>query len=330
VLNEIMAIPVKQIPLSMLADAQGIAIVPNVLKGGFVVGVRHGRGVMTVRDESGAWRPPVFISLTGGSVGWQIGVQATDVILVFKTQSSVQNLMKGKFTIGADAAAAAGPVGRNAAAATDARLNAEIYSYSRSRGLFAGVALDGSVLQVDAAANQAYYAGTGYTPTGTVFSTTAQLPPSAVKLLDHIAAYTGGVAPATVAAPPMTTGPNPPTATAVADAELSALRQRLASSSQQLQTLLDESWQRYLALPREIYSGSTPPTPAAVVDALKRFEAVATDARYGALTQRAEFRTTLDLLRTYVSRSAGRASASLSLPPPPGQDNSGRAWTPRY
>jgi lipid-binding SYLF domain-containing protein len=330
VLNEIMAIPVKQIPLSMLADAHGIAIVPNVLKGGFVVGVRHGRGVMTIRDESRAWRPPVFITLTGGSVGWQIGVQATDVILVFRTQSSVQTLLKGKFTIGADAAAAAGPVGRNAAAATDATLNAEIFSYSRSRGLFAGVALDGSVLQVDTAANQAYYAGTGYTPTGTVFSTTAQLPPSAVKLLDRIVAYTGGAVPATVATPPMPTGPNPPAGAAVTGDELAALRQQLASSSQQLQMLLDENWRRYLALPREIYGGNSPPAPAAVADALKRFEAVANDARYAALSERTEFQTTWGLLQSYASRSAGGASANLALPPPPGQTGSGRGWTPRY
>ena len=155
VLNEIMAVPLTRIPQFMLADAKGVAIVPNVLKGGFVVGVRHGRGLVVVRDEQGGWQPPQFVSLTGGSLGWQAGVQATDVILVFKTEKSVQGLLRGKFTLGVDAAAAAGPVGREASAATDASLKAEIYSYSRSRGLFAGVSLDGSALQIDAEANQA-------------------------------------------------------------------------------------------------------------------------------------------------------------------------------
>ena len=146
VLHEIMAIPARGIPMSLLADAQGIAIVPNLLKGGFVVGVRHGRGVIVVRDDNGQWRPPTFITITGGSVGWQIGVQATDLVLVFKTKTGVESLMRGKFTIGGGVAAAAGPVGRQAEAGTDARLRAEIFSYSRSRGLFAGVALDGSVI----------------------------------------------------------------------------------------------------------------------------------------------------------------------------------------
>ena len=143
VLDEIMSISMRRIPESLLADAKGIAIFPNLLKGGLIVGVRYGRGVVVVRDQAGPWRPPVFVSLTGGSLGWQVGLQATDVILVFKTHNSVKNLMNGKFTLGLDVAAAAGPVGREATAATDATLRAEIYSYSRSRGLFAGLALDG-------------------------------------------------------------------------------------------------------------------------------------------------------------------------------------------
>ena len=149
VLNEIMAIPASGIPASLLANAQGIVIIPDLVKGGFVLGVRHGRGIVMVRDERGFWRPPSFVTLTGGSVGWQIGLQVTDIVLVFKTRSSVQGLLRGKFTLGADAAAAAGPVGREAAAATDTQLLAEIFTWSRSRGLFAGVSLDGSVLQID-------------------------------------------------------------------------------------------------------------------------------------------------------------------------------------
>jgi len=156
-LNEIMAIPAKQIPASLLAKARGIAIVPGVVKGGFVVGVRHGRGVLMTRNDDGTWKGPAFISLTGGSVGWQVGVQSTDVILVFRTRKSIDGLLRGKFTIGADAAVAAGPLGRKAAAATDASLTAEILSYSRSRGLFAGVSLKGSTLRQDNSANEELY-----------------------------------------------------------------------------------------------------------------------------------------------------------------------------
>ena len=122
VLDEIMATPEKGIPASLLADAQGIAIVPNVVKGGLGIGIRFGRGILLVRDEAGRWRPPSFITLAGGSFGWQIGVQATDVVLVFENRKSVQTLLTGKLTLGADAAVTAGPVGRQAAAGADVTL----------------------------------------------------------------------------------------------------------------------------------------------------------------------------------------------------------------
>ena len=185
VLNEIMEIPAKGIPVALLADAQGIVVIPKMVKGGFVVGVRRGHGVMIVRDEKNAWRPPVFVTVTGGSVGWQIGIQATDLILVFKTPKSIQRLLHGKFTIGADASVAAGPVGREAAAATDAFLDAEIYCYSRSRGLFAGISLDGSAIQIDSGANAQYYRLIASAP-----GQTQNVPPSAQKLLNTVAQYT--------------------------------------------------------------------------------------------------------------------------------------------
>ncbi len=147
-LREIMAIPEQSVPPALLRSAQGVAIVPGVVKVGFVLGGRHGSGIVLVRDEKGGWGDPHRITLTGGSLGWQIGVQSTDVILVFKTRKSVDGLMGGKFTLGADASVAAGPVGRHAEAATDVQLKAEVYAYSRSRGLFAGIALEGSALQV--------------------------------------------------------------------------------------------------------------------------------------------------------------------------------------
>ena len=168
VLDEVMAIPAKGIPRSMLESAEGVAIIPNVIKGGFIIGARYGTGVLVIK-ENGYWRAPVFIRLTGGNLGWQAGVQATDVVLVFKSQRSIQGILSGTFTLGVDAAAAAGPVGREASAATDVSLKSEIYSYSRSRGIFAGVSFDGSALTIDQFANAAYYqqaaaAGAGSVP----------------------------------------------------------------------------------------------------------------------------------------------------------------------
>jgi lipid-binding SYLF domain-containing protein len=164
VLNETMSTPGNRIPQAMLADAHGVAIIPNVIKGGFVVGARHGRGVLFIREADGVWHAPVFITLTGGNIGWQAGLQSSDIILVFKTQQSIQGILSGKLTLGADAAAAAGPVGRQTAMATDGKLSAEIYTYSRSRGLFAGVSIDGSVLRIDQLATGAYYQSSAVGP----------------------------------------------------------------------------------------------------------------------------------------------------------------------
>ena len=134
VLGQIMSIPGRAIPGSLLAKAEGIAIIPGMLKGGFIIGVSRGRGVVVTRDETGKWRLPMFVQMTGASFGWQAGIEDTDLVLVFRTKTSLQNLMRSKITIGANASAAAGPVGRSAQAATDASLRAEILSYSRSRG----------------------------------------------------------------------------------------------------------------------------------------------------------------------------------------------------
>ncbi len=158
VLKEIMAIPEQSVPPSLLADSYAIAIVPEVLKVGFVIGGRMGKGVLLVRKgKGGAWSHGSLMKLTGGSIGFQFGAQSSDIILVFKSPRGVDNLINGKFTLGADAAVAAGPVGRSVEAATDLQLKAEIYSYSRSRGLFAGVSLEGSALEIDHGANGDYY-----------------------------------------------------------------------------------------------------------------------------------------------------------------------------
>ena len=157
VLQQIMAIPEKGIPPLLLANASAVAIIPNVVKVGFVIGGRHGEGVLLVRNEAGNWGEPLFVSITGGSIGWQVGAQSTDVVLVFRNPRSIDNILKGQFTLGADAAVAAGPVGRRVEGATDTDLTAEIYSYSRSRGFFAGISLEGSSLQIDDAAVERFY-----------------------------------------------------------------------------------------------------------------------------------------------------------------------------
>jgi lipid-binding SYLF domain-containing protein len=163
VLDEIMQAPDHALPAMLLREAHAIAVIPNVVKAGFVLGGRSGRGLISVRSPDGTWSNPSFVRMTGGSIGFQAGVQSTDVVLVFRSRRGVDSIVNGKFTLGADAAVAAGPVGRTAQASTDGQLKAEIYSYSRSRGLFAGVALDGAVMAVDHRANQAAY-GRNTTP----------------------------------------------------------------------------------------------------------------------------------------------------------------------
>ncbi len=135
VLNEIMSVPESAIPESLLQDARAIAVIPNTVKAGLTIGARHGRGLLAVRGRDNTWSNPVFIRLTGASVGFQVGVQSADIVLVFRTDRGVDSVVNGKFTLGADASVAAGPVGRSASAATDAQLRAEIYSYSRARGV---------------------------------------------------------------------------------------------------------------------------------------------------------------------------------------------------
>jgi lipid-binding SYLF domain-containing protein len=146
VLKQIIAVPGQSIPPSLLRNAQGVAVIPGVIKAGFIIGGRGGRGILVLRKKENCWSNPSFVTLAGGSIGCQIGAQSADVILVFKSRKGVDGIVKGKFTLGADAAVAAGPVGRQAEAATDIQLKAEIYSYSRSRGLFAGISLEGAAL----------------------------------------------------------------------------------------------------------------------------------------------------------------------------------------
>lgn len=158
VLQQIMKIPEKGIPPVLLRDAHAIIIIPGLIKGAFMVGGKHGTGVL-LSHENGRWSDPVFVTISAGSFGWQFGGSSTDLILVFKG-AGVEGLLKGKVTLGADASVAAGPVGRSAEAATDVMLKSGILSYSRSRGLFAGVSLEGAVLLIDEDADAAYYGKT--------------------------------------------------------------------------------------------------------------------------------------------------------------------------
>ena len=146
VINQIMATPDKSIPSGILRGASCVVVIPSFKKGAFVVGAQYGQGVATCRTSSGRWSAPVCVQLAGGSVGFQIGGQATDLVLIAMNQQGLQDMLKNKFKLGADAAASAGPVGRNAQAGTDWKLNAEFLTYSRSKGLFAGIDLDGTVL----------------------------------------------------------------------------------------------------------------------------------------------------------------------------------------
>jgi len=161
VMNELRQAPDQNAPNWLLDRAYAVVVVPDVLKVSVVVGGRRGTGVMVIRKDDGSWSNPVFVNLTGGSLGFQVGVQSTDVMLVFTSKAGVEGIIGGKLTLGADASVAAGPVGRQTEAATDIGLNAQVYSYSRSKGLFAGVALDGSALTINHKYDAEYYSRPG-------------------------------------------------------------------------------------------------------------------------------------------------------------------------
>jgi lipid-binding SYLF domain-containing protein len=193
VLEEIQAMPDQRLPDLLLSRAYGIAVIPDVTKVAFAFGGRRGKGVLVVRDKVGAgWSNPVFITLTGGSFGWQIGAQSSDIVLVFTTKSGIEGISDGKLTLGADASVAAGPVGRQGSAATDISFNAEVYSYSRTRGLFAGAAIDGSALTIDRKANGSFYAKRGVTPSEIFSGQAPSPPPSAQHFLERLALTTRG------------------------------------------------------------------------------------------------------------------------------------------
>jgi lipid-binding SYLF domain-containing protein len=160
VLEEVLAAPDRGVPEAIIEKAQAVVVFPSTVKGALLIGAQRGKGVMSVKSASG-WSAPAFVTLTGGSVGLQIGGQATDIVLVVVNERGIDNLAQNTFKIGGDASVAGGPVGREATASTDYKLQAQILSYSRSRGLFAGVSLAGSTIRADRNANEKIY-GVGY------------------------------------------------------------------------------------------------------------------------------------------------------------------------
>ena len=147
----------ESIPTELLKVTEGIIIVPKLINAGFVLAGRRGKGIALIKNSDGSWSNPVFITITGGSIGFQAGIQSVDLVLIFKNAESLENIGQGSFTLGGDVSVTIGPEGRNSSASTDYKFEAEVYSYSRSKGLFAGISISGSAIEVDSKFNQAFY-----------------------------------------------------------------------------------------------------------------------------------------------------------------------------
>jgi len=213
VLSQIMSAPDSAIPDSIMSGAKCIAIIPSSLKGGFIFGANYGKGVATCRTDKG-WSSPAFFKLTGGSFGFQAGGQASDLVLIVRTDDGMQHLLQSKFKLGADASAAAGPVGRDAQAMTDLTLRAQVLTYSRSRGLFLGVSLSGGVIKQDDADTNAFY-GKTYT-FGSLLNGEVTPPKDAEPLLNMVEKYAPTPRPHVAPTSAAAQGLNPPTQTASA------------------------------------------------------------------------------------------------------------------
>jgi SH3 domain-containing YSC84-like protein 1 len=187
VFKEIVDAPDSSFPLDLIQSAACLAIIPGEMKFAFLVGGKYGKGIVMCRTGPKTWSAPAFVMIGGGSFGFQIGGSATDLILVFRNRNGLRKLLSDKFKIGGEATAAAGPLGRNAEASTDLQLHAEILSYSRSRGLFAGISLDGAVFQPDEDGNFALY-GTGTTP-DKILAGNVPPPSEAAPLLADVSKY---------------------------------------------------------------------------------------------------------------------------------------------
>lgn len=207
VLTEMQAMPDLGIPDWLLQRAEGIAILPEVVKAGAVLGGRGGTGVLLLRQADGSWSNPLFIGIGAGSVGWQFGVQTSDIVLVFTTRKSIEGIADGKVTFGGEAAAVAGPVGRSATAATSMTFDAEVYSYSRAKGLFAGVSLEGSFLFIRDRSNARFYEKQGVIASDIIAPTAPRGPAPAPALIAEVTRITAP--PAGVTGSTVQPGPSP-------------------------------------------------------------------------------------------------------------------------
>ena len=195
VLSEVMGAEDQSVPRALLEKAEAIAVFPSLLRAGFIVGGQRGRGIISVRDqESGTWSAPAFLTITGGSIGAQIGAQAVDLVLVVQNRRGLEQLVRNQFRIGGDAAVSAGPVGRDVSAATDIQLRAQILSDSRSRGLFAGVTLNGSTIRQDRDANERFY-GQPYRTPQIVFERLGGAPDPTAEWRAALVKHAGGGVP---------------------------------------------------------------------------------------------------------------------------------------
>jgi len=191
----------QAIPVWLLERSYGMVVVPKVIKGALGLGGRGGRGVMAVRNPDGTWSNPVFVTLAGVNFGFQFGVQSTDIVMVLMSRESIEGIAGGKVTLGADASVAAGPIGRAAAASTDATLKAQVLSYSRNEGIFAGVALDGTVIAVDDGSNETAYGVSDLLPSQILEGRITSAPPAAKEFTAALNRATSPAAKTTPAAP---------------------------------------------------------------------------------------------------------------------------------
>lgn len=187
VLDEVMSAPDKGIPRDLMQKAACVVVVPGLKKGAFIVGGKYGKGFIECRKEDGAWSAPAAIRVEGGSVGFQIGGSETDVVLLVKNKRGIDKLLSDKFTVGADASAAAGPIGRSSSAQTDAQMHAEILSWSRSRGIFAGISLEGATLRPDEDSNKDLYGRT--IPNREIVTGSVKPPAAAARLIAGLNKY---------------------------------------------------------------------------------------------------------------------------------------------
>ncbi|MGQ9744530.1 MAG: lipid-binding SYLF domain-containing protein [Dissulfurimicrobium sp.] len=189
VLGELNDTPENGIPHGLISSCVGIAIFPNVIKGGFILGANYGKGVLVVRDQkTNKWKGPTFLTMGGGSLGWQIGVEAIDFVMVIMNERGIRAFLSNNMTLGADLSVAAGPVGRRLEAATDGTLKAEVYSYSRAKGFFVGTSLQGVYIYNDYDANQAFYLHP-YLPSEILYGDVANIPEEAQRLLAYLDSF---------------------------------------------------------------------------------------------------------------------------------------------